>query len=153
MKQYTISTGAKLRYDRGAYVARVDWCGKELFTVFTPDEGVSDVSADAAVALFEKIYARKEYYMMLVRLSKPSLSKSFPMRNTGTMCSVSKKTERRPSTVCLRRQNRNCSRWGTRGKYPWTCMITRGTWDINSSAPQKTALRSLSSSKNFESFF
>ena len=78
MKQYTISTGAKLRYDRGAYVARVDWCGKELFTVFTPDEGVSDVSADAAVALFEKIYARKEYYMMLVRdFVKAELVKEF----------------------------------------------------------------------------
>lgn len=63
-KKYQLSTGDFLQYNGKDYVAEVDWYGKPILTIFTPDEG-EQIAADNAVAIFENVYAKREKYYVL----------------------------------------------------------------------------------------
>ena len=71
-KYYRLSNGVELTQiehrDEGddCYSVMMVWFGKEIPTTFTVDMN-SEYTADAAVELFERVYLRREYYIMLAR--------------------------------------------------------------------------------------
>ena len=68
MKTYNVCNGMVLdeEYinDQGCYEPYIHWWCKPTPTVFTPDEDDPD-SSDNSVALFEKVYPKREFYLML----------------------------------------------------------------------------------------
>jgi molybdate transport system ATP-binding protein len=67
MKTYELSNGIMLDEeninDSGAFETAVQWANWNVSTVFTPDEN-NPGTADNAVALFERVYAKREYWLM-----------------------------------------------------------------------------------------
>ena len=68
MKTYELSNGTILDEesinDKGAFETEVQWANWSVSTLFTPDEENPE-SADNAVALFERVYAKREYWLMM----------------------------------------------------------------------------------------
>lgn len=50
--------------NNGEFELEIQWCNWTVSTVFTPDNNNPE-SADEAVALFERVYAKSEYWLML----------------------------------------------------------------------------------------
>ena len=71
MKEYKLSTGAiitdkSINENGDGYDVQVNWFGKEIPTGFTPaDDDFEEL--DAAIATFENVYSKREYYYMLAR--------------------------------------------------------------------------------------
>lgn len=68
MKAYELSNGMMLDDENinnnGDFEAEIEWANWSVSTVFTPD--IDDPGcADNAVALFERVYAKREYWLML----------------------------------------------------------------------------------------
>ena len=68
MKAYELSNGMLLDDENinnnGEFELEIQWANWSVSTVFTPDPENPD-NADNAVALFERVYAKREYWLML----------------------------------------------------------------------------------------
>ncbi|MBR3465009.1 MAG: hypothetical protein IKH23_08025 [Clostridiales bacterium] len=68
MKAYELSNGMMLDDENinnnGDFEAEIEWANWSVSTVFTPDAD-DPGCADNAVALFERVYAKREYWLML----------------------------------------------------------------------------------------
>lgn len=68
MKAYELSNGMILDEEninsKGDFELVIKWANWNVATIFTPDDNDPD-SADNAVALFERVYAKSEYWLMM----------------------------------------------------------------------------------------
>lgn len=58
-----LSNGDYVTYDGATYNGEISWYGKNILTILTLDD--NQVTANNAVSVFEKVYARKELFLML----------------------------------------------------------------------------------------
>ncbi|MBR5181635.1 MAG: hypothetical protein IKW88_05225 [Clostridiales bacterium] len=68
MKAYELSNGMMLDEENinnnGEFELEIQWANWSVTTVFTPDDD-NPGCADNAVTLFERVYAKREYWLML----------------------------------------------------------------------------------------